>query len=278
MAVSTSACMCVCTVQFIHSQCVSGFLCDFTVYMLMHIYDCMFVCLCVYIKQPLMAIGGGGGPAGVFALAAVQHSTFLCDIQYCDLRKPALQRSALSLCKALFLSLSCHLPISLSWFLSFPPFLSIIYSAFFHIWTWEIICQPPHSFHPWFIFPLSKSFSSTFPPYFFWQRSPGEAPFSALQDWAYIFLLSLRIHNTSFLVTQCITQMHISPLLGTPSASTAQPEARRSYSAASNSKTFIPATGIIIHIRIHQRKECILHVNFCKYSISYWLVSWLLLL
>lgn len=66
-------------------------------YNLVHRYVCMVVCLCVYIKQPLTAIGGGGGPIGVFALAAVQHSTFLCDIQYCDLRKPAQQRSALSL-------------------------------------------------------------------------------------------------------------------------------------------------------------------------------------
>lgn len=115
--------------QYTQSQYVSGFLRDCTVYILMHIYDCMFVCLCVYIKQPLTAIGGGGGPIGVFALAAIQHSTFLCDIQYCDLRKPALQRSSLS--QPFFLSLSCHLPTSLSPFLSFPPFLSIIYSALF---------------------------------------------------------------------------------------------------------------------------------------------------
>ena len=251
----------------------------------MHIYDCMFVCLCVYIKQPLMAIGGGGGPAGVFALAAVQHSTFLCDIQYCDLRKPALQRSSLSLSARLsfFLSLATSPFLSLGFSLSLPFSLSFT-PPFFHIWTWEIIHHPhPPPPHPWFIFPLSKSFSSTFPPYFFWQRSPDEAPFSALQVWAYILLPSLRIHNTSFLVTQCITQMHISPLLGTPSASTAQPEAMRSYSPVSNSislifKTFIPATGIIIHIRINQRKECILHVTFCKDSISYWLLSWSLLL
>lgn len=70
--------------------------------------------------------------------------------------------------------------------------------------------------------------------------------------------------------------MHISPLLGTPSASTAQPEARRSYSVVSNSislifKTFIPATEIIIHIRINQRKECILHVNFLQ--IQYQLLT-----
>lgn len=46
-------------------------------YNLVQRYVCMVVCLCVYIKQPLTAIGGGGGPIGVFALAAVQHSTFL---------------------------------------------------------------------------------------------------------------------------------------------------------------------------------------------------------
>lgn len=79
---------------------VQEVLCGCTVYMLMHIYDYMFVCLCVCIKRPLTAIGGGGGAAGVFALAAIQHSTFLCDIQYCDLRKPALQRSSLFLLRS----------------------------------------------------------------------------------------------------------------------------------------------------------------------------------
>ena len=192
-------------------------------------------------------------------------------------------------------ALSLSLQGSLSFSLLPPPHFSLLVSLFpslslYHLLRPFFISElekssitPPTPPHPWFIFPLSKSFSSTFPPYFFWQRSPDEAPFSALQVWAYILLPSLRIHNTSFLVTQCITQMHISPLLGTPSASTAQPEAMRSYSPVSNSislifKTFIPATGIIIHIRINQRKECILHATFCKDSISYWLLSWSLLL
>lgn len=88
--------------------------------MLTHIYDFVFASLCAYIKRPLTAIGGSGGAAGVFALAAIQHSTFLCDIQYCDLRKPALQRSLLSL------SLS-HSPslCSLSLPLATSPILSV---------------------------------------------------------------------------------------------------------------------------------------------------------
>ncbi len=183
MDVSTSARMYVCArgVQYIQSQCALGFLCDCTVYKLMHIYDCVFVCLCVYIKQPLTAIGGGGGPAGVFALAAIQHSTFLCDIQYCDLRKPALQRSSLSFSyvpplslQPLFLSLPCHLPTSLSLFLSFPPFLSIIFSALFsylnlgnHLSSTP---PPPSTLHPnpRFIFPPSFSLkvSSQRSPFF----------------------------------------------------------------------------------------------------------------
>lgn len=133
-------------------------------------------CVFVYIKQPLMAIGGGGGPTGVFALAAFQHSTFLCDIQYCDLRKPALQRSSLSLSfsvQHLSIFLSCHLFTFLCF--TFCPLISplIIYSApfsFFSIWTWKIICQSPPS--------LLKNFLS-------------------VQVLADNSLLSLRIHNPS---------------------------------------------------------------------------------
>lgn len=47
----------------------------------------------VCVKQPLKAIGGRGGEDGLFVLAAVQHSTCLCDIQCCDLRKPAAVRN-----------------------------------------------------------------------------------------------------------------------------------------------------------------------------------------
>lgn len=102
---------------------------------LVHRYVYMFVCLCVYIKQPLTAIGGGGGPIGVFALAVVQHSTFLCDIQYCDLRKPTQQRSALAL--ALFLPptaalRSCHLLTFLFLSLSLP-LAHLLHPVFFSI-------------------------------------------------------------------------------------------------------------------------------------------------
>lgn len=117
-------------------------------YNLVHRYVCMVVCLCVYIKQPLTAIGGGGGPIGVFALAAVQHSTFLCDIQYCDLRKPAQQRSARSLAPSLSLSAafhSCHLLTFLCFFL-FPSLpLDHLLHPVFYMWTWKIICQSPPS-------------------------------------------------------------------------------------------------------------------------------------
>lgn len=135
--------------------------------MLTHIYDFVFASLCAYIKRPLTAIGGSGGAAGVFALAAIQHSTFLCDIQYCDLRKPALQRSLLSL------SLS-HSPslCSLSLPLATSPILSVfVLSALslsttppsFHIWAWEIMCHPHPPQNPHFIFPpwVSKTFSTT---------------------------------------------------------------------------------------------------------------------
>lgn len=49
--------------------------------------DCMSVC--VYNLALESHWGGGGDAAGVFALAAIQHSTFLSDIQYYDLKTPA---------------------------------------------------------------------------------------------------------------------------------------------------------------------------------------------
>lgn len=76
------------------------------------------------IKQSLTVIGGGGGVAGVFALAAVQHSTFLCDIQRCDLRKPALQNRALSFANfILSLQLLSTLHVCTSIFFLFQPFV-----------------------------------------------------------------------------------------------------------------------------------------------------------
>lgn len=121
--------------------------------------------LCVYIKQPLTAIGGGGGPISVFALAVVQHSTFLCDIQYCDLRKPAQQRSALSLSCSLSL-LSCHLLTFL--FLSLPSSRSLTPPCFFSYVDMENHLSIP-------------SLSLTAIPPFFCQRSLDEAAFSQLQ-------------------------------------------------------------------------------------------------
>lgn len=134
--------------------------------MLTHIYDFVFASLCAYIKRPLTAIGGSGGAAGVFALAAIQHSTFLCDIQYCDLRKPTLQRSLLSLSLTFPLSLqplssSCHLPNSLC-FCPFRP-LSLYHSALFSYLSLGNHVSPPPPQNPHFIFPpwVSKTFSTT---------------------------------------------------------------------------------------------------------------------
>lgn len=65
-------------------------------YVLIHtqyMVDCMSVC--VYNLALESHWGGGGDAAGVFALAAIQHSTFLSDIQYYDLKKPVQQRNTL---------------------------------------------------------------------------------------------------------------------------------------------------------------------------------------
>lgn len=165
----------------------------------MHRYVCMFVCLCVYIMQPLTAIGGGGGPIGVFALAAVQHSTFLCDIQYCDLRKPTQQRSALSLslppsdCSLSFLP-----PPHISVYLSLSPFLSIIYSTLFI----SYVDMENHLSIP------SLSLTVTL-PFFFCQRSLDEAAFSQLQILAAVN--ENTVYNTSlcpsprYIITTCIS-------------------------------------------------------------------------
>lgn len=67
-------------------------------------------CMCAYIKQPLTAIGHGSSAAGVFALAASQHSTFLCDIQRRDLKKPAQRRSSLSFPSSLLIFASSASP------------------------------------------------------------------------------------------------------------------------------------------------------------------------
>lgn len=131
--------------------------------MLTHIYDFVFASLCAYIKRPLTAIGGSGGAAGVFALAAIQHSTFLCDIQYCDLRKPTLQRSLLSLSLShippLFAaSLFLLPPPQFSLFLSFPPSLSLPLRPLF-ISELGKSCVTPTPPKPSFYFP-SLSFEN----------------------------------------------------------------------------------------------------------------------
>lgn len=158
----------------------------------------MFVCLCVYIKQPLTAIGGGGGPAGVFALAAIQHSTFLCDIQFCDLRKPALQRSSLSLSLTFLLSLSLSLqPLSLCLPCLLPTFLcvslfpSLSLDHLLHcLFIFELRKSSviPPTQHPWFIFTPSVSL----------KVSPRRSPLFLLTEvpwWgAFLSALSLSTH------------------------------------------------------------------------------------
>lgn len=138
---------CVCTVRYIQSQCVSGFLCDFTVYMLMHIYDCMFVCLCVYIKQPLMAIGGGGGPAGVclsWQQFSIPHSSVIF----------STVTSGNPPCKE---ALSLSLQGSLSFSLLPPPHFSLLVSLFPSLSLYHLL-------RPFFISELGKS-SVNAPPH-----------------------------------------------------------------------------------------------------------------
>lgn len=141
-------------------------------YNLVHRYVCMFVSLCVYIKQPLTAIGGGGGPIGVFALAMVQHSTFLCDIQYCDLRKPTQQRSARSLSHSLPLSSSLQLQpfvLATSSHFSLPSSRTFTPPCFF-----SYVDMENHLSVPSLTITVILSF-------FFCQRSLDEAAFSQFQ-------------------------------------------------------------------------------------------------
>lgn len=89
----------------------------------------VWMCVCVYNAAFDSHWGGGGDAACVFALAAFQHSTFLCDIQNCDLKKPTLQKGSLfflhssSICKLFFVLLP---PPKFSLLLSCPPFKCFI--------------------------------------------------------------------------------------------------------------------------------------------------------
>lgn len=170
MAVSTSACMCVHSAVYPISVCVRLSVWLHCIYAHAHIWLYVCVSLCVH-KATLDGHWGRRWPSRcVFVLAAVQHSTFLCDIQYCDLRKPALQRSALSLSARLsfFLSLATSSFLSLGFSLSLPFSLSFT-PPFFHIWTWEIICQPPPPHTPSTLSLFSRSLKVSpqhFPPIF----------------------------------------------------------------------------------------------------------------
>lgn len=96
----------------------------------------------VCIKQSLTVIGGGGGAAGVFVLAAIQHSTFLCDIQNCDLRKPALQRRACSFQLYSPATVSFHSPRLHIHLFPFKPspfvFKTSGITCHYHSWSWFI--------------------------------------------------------------------------------------------------------------------------------------------
>lgn len=148
-----------------------------------------------------MAVGGGGGLIGVFALAAVQHSTFHCDIQHCDLRKPAQQRSSVSL--SLSLSPASHLPSSPSYSLPTALHSESSTSPSFYIQTWEIICHltPPspfhHQLHPHSCFALSchkLSLSSLI-----FDRAP------LLRQWEVFFFVQYVTVTVSTLVTLSAT-------------------------------------------------------------------------
>lgn len=161
-----------------------------------HIWLHVCVSLCVCIKRPLTAIGGGGGAAGVFALAAIQHSTFLCDIQYCDLRKPALQRSSLFLLRSFslcWLSFSLLPPPQFSLFLSFPPSFSIVHSTLFLYLNLGNHLSPSSLTQPSVYFPSSsKSFLSMLP--FFLKEVPLQGDFFQVDT--LILLPSWKNHNT----------------------------------------------------------------------------------
>lgn len=90
--------------------------------------DCMSVC--VYNLALESHWGGGGDAAGVFALAAIQHSTFLSDIQYYDLKTPAQQRNTHLLRSSTLQTFihSCHLRNALGFFYS--PSFHLLLSKF----------------------------------------------------------------------------------------------------------------------------------------------------
>lgn len=122
----------------------------------------------VCIKQPLTVIGGGGGAAGVFALAAIQHSTFLWDIHNCDLRKPALQRRSRSFQLYSPAAASFHSPHLHIYHFLFQPspfvFKTSGITCHSHSWFWFIFLSdwnPPTKQLSGFFFLLSQKIHST---------------------------------------------------------------------------------------------------------------------
>lgn len=143
----------------------------------------MCVCVCVYKLALESHWGGGGDAAGVFGLAAIQHSTFLSDIQYYDLKKPTLRRNALIF----------YVPPLCSLFPTLLPLLN--FSVFLPLPSTFSLCLN-----------LRSNLSTLTPSQTLVYMCLVKV--SVLQVWPQILLLLWKVHNT-VLLTQCITEMHI---------------------------------------------------------------------
>ena len=199
MAVSTSACMCVHSAVYPIEVCVRLSVWLHCISAHAHIWLYVCVSLCVH-KATLDGHWGRRWPSRCVCLGS--SSAFHIPLWYSVLwpqeTRPA-KKLSLSLCKALFLSLSCHLPISLSWFLSFPPFLSIIYSALFSYLNLRNHPSPPPPHPTLGLFSRSLKVSpQRFPPIFsdrgplmrhLSQRSKSEHT-SCCRHWEFTTLLS----------------------------------------------------------------------------------------
>lgn len=113
-----------------------------TVYNLMHIYVCMFLCLCVY-KAALDGHWGRRWPDWCVCLGRVSafHIPLWYSVLWPQETRPA-KKLSLSLC-SIYLSFLPPLHFSLFYFC--PLIIYSVPFSFFSLWTWKIICQSPPS-------------------------------------------------------------------------------------------------------------------------------------